>query len=156
MGRRGPRPTPTAELERRGTLKKSRRADEPEVAAGVPPKPDGLGEHGAALWDELAEPLAAAGVLTPLDGKALQLACRDWEEYHEHLTTLDEEGRILESKTGSKYQHPAEGMKNRALDRLRRWLIEFGLTPSSRSNVTATTPQKATGSLLKIHDECKV
>ncbi len=78
MGKRGPKPTPTAVLKLRGsTLVTGRReAAEVQGPAGTPDAPEWLDEEARAAWDRIVPLLEGMGVLTRIDGNALARYCR--------------------------------------------------------------------------------
>jgi P27 family predicted phage terminase small subunit len=50
---------------------------------------------------------------------------------------IQETGAVIKSpKSGFPIQNPFVGVANTALDQMRKFLIEFGLTPASRSRIT--------------------
>src|SRR5262249_25527084 len=80
------------------------------------------------------------GVLTELDGVALEALCEAYADGQEARKTLDKFGsRYYEtvSSNGGKMlrAHPAVGVVRDADRRLRGWLAEFGLTPAQRSGI---------------------
>jgi P27 family predicted phage terminase small subunit len=128
--KKGPSPRPTALKVLEGTRTDRVNLDEPKFADACLEPPGWLGARGREHWLELAPVLAEAGVLTAGDRPALAQLCDDFET-------------ILNSIDGP---DPAEGedpktirqvLRNadKARDRYRRMLCEFGLTPSSRSRI---------------------
>jgi P27 family predicted phage terminase small subunit len=49
--------------------------------------------------------------------------------------TIDAEGTIIRLYDGRMQAHPAVGMARQAWAEVRKWSVEFGLTPSARSRV---------------------
>ena len=80
MGRRGPPPTPTAKLARRGSWRAAERAAEPDALEALPPRPQ-LGEIATAVWDTYEPILREMRVLSRSDGMALELLARTYEEW---------------------------------------------------------------------------
>lgn len=121
MGRRGPKKTPTAILERRGSRLVEGREGEPEVVPGMPPDPAWAQPPEArALWDSLGPELVALGVLCPSDGLMFGALCELYAEWRAAV----EDGRSPYSP----------------LDRLIKLGHEFGLTPSSRAGLKCGRP----------------
>ncbi|MCP1436569.1 P27 family predicted phage terminase small subunit [Erwinia persicina] len=101
---------------------------------------------GKYWFQQIAQDLDGIGVLTQLDGKALELLIEAYTEYRRHCATLDTEGYTyrVETQTGDVMikAHPAAAMKSDAWKRIRAMLSEFGMTPASRSKVNAGGPDK--------------
>ena len=139
MGRRGPRPTPSAVQKRRGTYRPERRRGEPTPEVGVPDAPDWLGPEASEHWSEIAELLDAMGVLALVDQIALGLLCDSLAEYVQAKDIVEQAARAGEVKflsttdKGNVIQHPAVGVKNKAWERTLKMLREFGMTPSARA-----------------------
>ncbi|MGY6410779.1 MAG: phage terminase small subunit P27 family [Alkalilacustris sp.] len=126
----------------RGTDRPDRRNDAaPAPVSARPPMPSTLTETAQANWDRFCGVLEAMGVLTVADEFALEQlveAYADWRQSHEIIAA---EGTHYESesvKGGLMVRaHPAVGMRSDAARRFQSLLSEFGLTPASRSRVSA-------------------
>jgi phage terminase small subunit len=77
MGKRGPRPTPTALLRLRGSplATKRRAATEAKGPAGARDRPEWLDDDAKAVWDQLVPQLAAMQVLSRIDRNAVGRYC---------------------------------------------------------------------------------
>ena len=141
--RPGSRPKPTAMKRRAGNPgKRPLNESEPEPKPGEPERPQWLSEVGQTVWDAEAAELASIGVLTQADGIAFGLLCEAMANYIEDVQAVRDDGKVATSEKGSVYQHPRVGMRNKSWEQVMRACREFGLTPSSRSQVTATKPQQ--------------
>ena len=107
---------------------------EPEPKPGIQECPTHLDEEARAEWERIAPELSAMGVLARIDRAALAAYCQAWSRW------VKTEGEILKRdlvvKTpGSGYpmQNPYIPIANTAMDFMRKFLVEFGLTPASRS-----------------------
>ena len=114
-------------------------------AAGRPIRPDDLGDHGDEFWDETAAIVAERQSLTQADRRALELTARAYQEYRECLAVIRKAGRSYEASTvkGDSQMirpRPEAAQADAAWKRVFRGLIEFGLTPASRSRVTGSEP----------------
>lgn len=85
---------------------------------------DDLDGHGIDHWNELAPLLQKAGLLTEGDRPALALLCRAYARLR------------------------LDPMDDKANDLYRRMLVEFGLTPSSRSRIKGA-PEKPKDALAE-------
>ncbi|MDY0994562.1 phage terminase small subunit P27 family [Pantoea agglomerans] len=144
----GPPRTPTRlALVKGNPSKRALNKSEPKPPSGVPPIPKHLDKMGKYWFKRIGEELDAVGVMTTLDGKALELLIEAYTEYRQHCDVLTEEGYTYKtvSATGEDIvkAHPAAVMKSDAWKRIRAMLSEFGMTPASRSKVGASGPAEA-------------
>lgn len=115
---------------------------------GVAPKPpEGLSEAASGLWAQLCERLTAQGVIEDVDYCALQLLVQAYDDWVVADEALKESGgAFYESVTdkGALFirAHPAFVQRSDAARRTHALLSEFGLTPASRSKVTAKNAQQ--------------
>ena len=149
MGLRGPTPTPTEILKRRGSREVAKRDREPRPEKGAPRCPAWLDKEAKAVWRQLVPQLEAIGVLTKIDGNALARYCRlfvRWKQcdafvrkYGETYTTgyhKDEKTGV--SKPTSFQQFPEVGIINKLGPQLLKIEQEFGLTPAARARIQVT------------------
>lgn len=138
MGSRGPKPTPTAILDLRGS---KRAADRPDlrVHPELPDPPSWLVGPALDMWHELAPMLYHAKVLTRRDRNALARYCRLWHRWRLAEEQVDQIGLMLVGKDAAgnavvRRNPVAIEARNLAamLDRLE---AAFGLNPASRSAI---------------------
>lgn len=77
------------------------------------------------------------GVITVADELALSMLCETYAEYLEAKQALAEYGMTYEATGGLIKRNPAAAIVSDCDRRIRAWLIEFAMTPASRSRVTA-------------------
>ena len=111
---RGRKPKPTALKLLDGTRADRIDHDEPAMPPASIEPPDWLDETAREHWGELAPVLLSAGLLTASDRQALALLCEAFSRFR------------------------VDAANDKARDLYRRMLVEFGLTPSSRSRVKTT------------------
>ena len=133
MGNRGPKPTPTAILEKQGSRETRGRKAEPRPPSSLPEKPSWLGEKASVFWDDLGPAMVSWRIMTELDGLAFGMLCESLERWLKYRDLATERGPITEGGNHIDIQDPAVGMENKAWDRLLKACREFGLSPSSRS-----------------------
>ncbi len=125
MGRRGPKPKPTAYLKLVGGRSRAfPPVDQSPPAA--PPMPRGLSYWARAEWRRVVPLLLDAGTLSTLDLAALTLYCEGWSSYRMSLRDGDERARA------------------RAGAHLLKIITEFGLSPRSRVRVPKRTADPLT------------
>lgn len=165
---RGPLKTPPAlQLVRGDPRQRGKRAlaamlDEqvrPPVA--IPEPPDFLRYRGSgpsiaiearAEWDRLAPHLARLGLVTELDRAALAGYCFAWSlSVHAKRKIIELQDAALVDTTPSGYKQLGVWLQvaGRADAELKAYIAHFGLSPASRSRVTAGDPQASLPGLEK-------
>ena len=102
-----------------------------------PDPPDTFTEVEAAKWREVTAKLAACRVLTDLDLDALEIYVRNWCAMMEALRDIALRGKLLRSPTGAAMWNPSWSHYKHAERVCRSLQSEFGMTPSTRSGITA-------------------
>lgn len=85
----------------------------------------------------MGDNLLRLGLMTEIDGPALSAYCVAWARWREAERKLQEFGIVVTTPNGFFAQSPYLGIANRALEQMMKVLIEFGMTPSSRTRVKA-------------------
>ncbi|WP_447215654.1 P27 family phage terminase small subunit, partial [Citrobacter pasteurii] len=81
----GPPKTPThLRLVRGNPSKRPINTNEPKPPKGVPPVPKHFDKQGKYWFKRMAEELDAIGVISQLDGRALELLVEAYTEYRHH------------------------------------------------------------------------
>lgn len=142
----GPPKTPTVlRLVRGNPSKRPINNTEPKPQKRVPPTPKYFTKQGKYWFKRLGEELDAVGVMTTLDGKALELLVEAYTEYRHHCEVLDKAGYTYTTETdgGTLIKaHPSAAMKADAWKRIRAMLSEFGMTPAARAKVNTEGPEE--------------
>jgi len=130
-GNPGRRPLPAAEAT-------------PEPLADLTP-PEFLNDEAKAHWATLAPMLRDLGLLTVLDHTALAMMCESiarWKEAERHLR---KHGLVVLSGSNNRMPivNPYLSISRQAQKQVYGLLSEFGLTPATRSRVTAAIPTAA-------------
>ena len=116
----------------------------PAVPLEIPTKPPHLSAIASQEWDRMAPQLYAAGLLTSIDLAALATYCQAFGRWVEAEEALKTHGVLVKSPSGFPMVSPYLTVANKAMEQLSKALVEFGMSPSSRSRVTATAPKKET------------
>jgi phage terminase small subunit len=125
MGPRGPRPTPSRVKEIQGNAgKRPLNKNEPKPLPSIPECPAHLDEEARAEWDRIAPELHRLQILARIDRAALAAYCQSWS-------------RWIDAEKNYPIQSPYLSIANTAIDQMRRFLTEFGMSPSSRSRINA-------------------
>lgn len=150
MGKRGPKPQPSILKYVRGNPgKRAMNTSEPtpnEIDDDFPP-PSYLSGDGLEKWHQVVPVLLGMRVMTEADVETIGRYCAIWAEWKKNYEMVKKNGDVLTiwetdpadpRKQRVKYMQPtpyATQMKSLAT-LLLRIEQEFGLTPSSRSQVT--------------------
>lgn len=156
MGRRGPPATPTAILDARNSWRgKKNKKTEPQPETGAPLPPPGLSKAAKAVWFNLVG-LVAPGVLTRDNGQSLARYCVDLVLYWQLARWLEKDKNCgvvtntkpIFNKEGDvvaveerKVRHPNLLTMEKIKVSILRLEQEFGLTPGSRTRITAVVPK---------------
>ncbi len=140
---RGPKPTPT-NIKRlmNNPGQRALPSNEPKPRSRNPAPPSHLNEDGADEWVRVADELHALGILSGLDRAALAAYCQAygrWVQSERALAKMTNkaDGLIIKTVSGNMIQNPLVGVANKAMSDMMRYATEFGMTPSSRSRISA-------------------
>lgn len=123
---------------------------EPKPEPEIPSCPEHLDEEAQREWERMAGRLSDLGLLTGIDRAALAAYCLAWSRWVQAEEAVRETGLLLQSaKTMVFYQNPMVAIANRAQAEMRRWIQEFGMTPSSRSGMKVTESNEKKNPLAK-------
>lgn len=137
------RPKPTAlKLVTGNPGKRRLPKNEPKPRRVRPSPPAHLSRDALVAWGAFSERLFPLGLLTELDAAALELLCENYAEIQLLRRDLDANGWFetitRTNGTQATVTRAAAARLSDAERRFRSMLVEFGLTPSARSKVTAT------------------
>lgn len=142
MGKRGPRPTPTALKLIKGERKDRINFDEPKPTPGRPTMPSWLPLEAKKLWRQIAPELERMGVLTKADGLALEglvsvtdLIRRVEAQIREDGVAVSDDKHTDADGRPAKRKHPLFPTLVSLRQLQLAYLKEFGGTPSARSSL---------------------
>ena len=139
--RPGPRKTPTAiRIATGNPSHRSVNHAEPEPAPGLPSCPRHLTGVARRAWTNIGTELARMKVVTTADSQALELLCLAYADLRDATAYLAAHGSTYETLTahGSTVTRtrPEVTHRSESWRRVSAMLREFGLTPSSRADVS--------------------
>jgi P27 family predicted phage terminase small subunit len=141
MGKRGPKPKPTAAKRLAGNPGKRPLNDAEPQYDGAPKMPDHLPAEAKAEWKRRVPEMARQGVVTDHDAAVLCAYCEAWARYVKASKNVQQYGEVIVSpKTNTPYASPYLHIQTAAEKQMVAYAAELGLTPSARSRVTATGP----------------
>lgn len=108
------------------------------TAAKLPACPKHLNDDARKEWNRLGKRLIEVGLFADVDTGALAIYCQAWARWIEAEQKLAEFGTVIKAPSGYLAQSPYLAIANKAIDQMSKMLVEFGMSPSSRSKVSAS------------------
>jgi P27 family predicted phage terminase small subunit len=142
MGKRGPKPTPTNNLKLRGSWRADLREGEPVAPNGAPRCPSKLDAVGKEEWRRIVPLLQGMGILSLVDKAELAQYCQAWSDFWTATEKVREMGETFTTPQGYIAKNPWVTIKHEASLRLHKFCAEFGFSPSSRSQIRTSAPEK--------------
>jgi P27 family predicted phage terminase small subunit len=134
---RGRKPLPThIHLLRGKAGKRPLNFHEPKPPAAVPTPPQHLTKAARAEWFRVTKHLRALNLLTQLDRAVLAAYCDCYDRWVQATAMIQQHGLVLKMG-GTLIQSPYVSISNKALEQMRAFMGELGLTPSSRTRIVA-------------------
>jgi P27 family predicted phage terminase small subunit len=112
---------------------------EAHPAVRIPSAPSELDDAAKKEWRRMSKILLRLGLLTEVDRAAFTGYCVAWSQWMGAMAQVQKLGPIIKSPTGFPIQNPYLAVANRAWKTVQGLLVEFGMTPASRSRVSAAT-----------------
>lgn len=142
----GRKPLPTAIKVLKGNpggraLKKN----EPKPLRCIASAPEWVSPEAAAYWDKIEPMLYRIGVLTEADELMLGILCQSYANLLRAREMLEKHGPVIKTPNGSIQISPFKSLERQAFADIIKVCQEFGMSPSSRSRLTATPPSDDTG-----------
>lgn len=145
MATRGRKPKPTAIRVLEG-MRGHRPLPEgepivPESAKGTGAVecPSWLSKDAKKEWKRLADTLIEMGTLTSCDISAFAGYCQAYADWKEATLFVRKNGATLQTPSGYIQQVPQVTMARHALQDMKQFAVELGLTPSSRTRINNGT-----------------
>jgi len=144
MGARGPKPLPNVVHLTTGNRSKKpahELIDDVKPDIEIPKCPAHLLPQAKREWKRISPQLEKLGLITAMDMAALAAYCQAyarWSTTEAKLKELGEEGLVETTKSGYKQISVLLQISNRASEQMHKFMCEFGMSPSSRSRVTAS------------------
>lgn len=104
--------------------------------AKAPICPNWIDKDAKREWKRIVPLLNRHGMLAKVDRTALAVLCQAYAEFKHATQMLRSEGRVTVSSTGYVQQHPYVVIQNKAIQTIKTFCTEFGLTPGARGRVT--------------------
>jgi len=144
MRGRKPKPNVIKDLEGNPGKRRRVRENEPVPKGGVPECPEHLDGEARAEWFRTAKVLLEMKLLTTADRSALAAYCTAYSRWVEAERQVKKLGPIVKSPDkGFPMKSPYLVIADQALEIMRKFMVEFGLTPSSRSRIRVPADAEA-------------
>ena len=147
---RGRKKIPSAIQELRGVYKKNpqrKNYSEPTAPKDKPRCPKYLDSVAKAEWKLLCSILEELGVLSNADKTALVMYCQTYSEWRKAADMCQQYGawQVRKDTKGELItkRHEWDRIREQTQEACRKWLVEFGLTPSSRARIVVNKPSEA-------------
>jgi len=141
MAGRKPKPTALKRLEG-NPGKRPLNEQEPEFRREIPYCPRHLSPVAKREWHRIVKELHSAGLLTVVDRAPLAAYCQLYARWVKAEKELETASLVITTEKGFALPNPLVGIANGALEGMRKFLIEFGMTPSSRSRLHVPSSSK--------------
>lgn len=141
----GRKPVPTKLKLLRGNPGKReipKNEPQPKVTKKVPEPPKFLDRGAKKEWKRVAPELHQLGLLTMADMTPLAAYCQAYSRWTQAESEIRKHGLLVKAPNGYPMQSPLLAVANKAMKQMKEFLIEFGMTPSSRSKVTVDKDEK--------------
>jgi P27 family predicted phage terminase small subunit len=134
---KGRKPKPTILKALAGNPgKRQMNAAEPIPPEGLPDCPEWLDDEAKAEWFRMAGVLHQMGLLTRADRSALAAYCVAYSRWVSAEAEVKKYGTVVLSPVKKvPMKSPYLCVADQAMEAMRKFMTEFGLTPSSRSRI---------------------
>lgn len=128
---------PTALKLLEGDIHKERMSpNEPKPDLTMPECPDWLEDEAKKEWFRVVPELYKLKLLTSMDITALIGYCQSWARYVEAEQFLSDHDTVFVTDKGYMGPVPQVAMAQKYLKLCQSFMIQFGMTPSSRGNIS--------------------
>jgi P27 family predicted phage terminase small subunit len=110
---------------------------EPKPKPEIPTCPRQIQGEARKEWRRIVKELHAIGLVSRLDRTALAAYCDAYSRWIEGMTQVAKYGMVVKAPSGYPIVSPYLSIINAALAQMKAFLVEFGMTPSSRSRIKA-------------------
>jgi P27 family predicted phage terminase small subunit len=135
----GRKKLPTALKMLKGTDQPCRlNKSEPKPEATKIRAPTGLSPQAKKHWRSISKELIAAGIIVNTDTNSFTVLCETYAQWIDTTAQLNVEGVVIQNEKGFPMLNPAFNASHKLALLLRTLFVEFGMTPSSRTNIVST------------------
>ncbi len=128
-------PKPNALKKLAGNPGKRKLPRNPEPKKYLPQCPRHLSPVAKVEWHRVVKELYDLGLLTRIDSTALAAYCQSYSDWVEATKKLKDGNYTIISPKGYEMQSPWVAIGNKALEKMAKFMSEFGMTPASRGRI---------------------
>ncbi len=137
MAIKGRKPKPTKLKIMEGNPgKRPLNLNEPKPLPIAPECPKELSPNAKKIWNRFYPELEMLGLLTIIDEMTFAGLCQNYAIYLKTEKFLKKNGRVMKTRRGKIKTRPEVYISNNALNFVKSFATEFGLTPSSRGRIS--------------------
>lgn len=114
---------------------------QPDIPDSLQRPPKHLSKSAKKEWKRMGTILHNAGLLSELDYSAFTKYCIAEGHIVDATNEMGNKFTVTGAK-GTMIQNPLMAIINKSMDISRRFLIEYGMTPSSRTKIKVSKPDK--------------
>jgi len=130
--------------------------NEPKPKKANPECPDWLEDEAKKEWFRIVPELERLGLLTVIDVTALIGYCQSWARFIEAEKYLSEHDTCFETDKGFIMQVPQVAISQKYLKLCQSFMIQFGLTPSSRTRISLSSGEEDEDPMKKLFNKKRV
>lgn len=141
---------PTALKVVQGTSRKDRtNPNEPKVKTSIPSCPSHLNADAKREWKRITKELEKMNLVSEFDRSALAAYCQAYGTWVEAERGIKQDGMISVTPNGLMVQSAWLQIRNKSLEQMHKYAVEFGFTPASRSKVSVVEKETENDPLEK-------
>ena len=143
MGKRGPAKEPTQIKKAKGNPGgRPLPENEPMPRSGAPTPPKELSAEALEEWRSVVPALDEIGMLSRVDAASLSAYCAAVGTFRRAEAVIAEHGEVITTPNGCAQTSPWVSIRKNAIDVIKVFSREYGLTPSARSSMSLPTKKK--------------
>ena len=119
----------------RGTFRRDRHGNTPEIAVEIPKAPRDLDKRARTAWRYYAPLLTQMRTISLADREALACYCVAVSRRQQAEEGIAKSGLLVKSPNGYPMQTPWLAIANKSMEQMLKWGQELGLSPVARSRI---------------------
>lgn len=110
--------------------------NEPQPDVDIPDIPHHLSKPARDEWRRITPLLKDMGLISHMDMAELVMYCGAWGDYVQAENMIRRNGKVLKTDKGIQFVSPWVKISKESKLMAHKFLVEFGLTPASRTRVS--------------------
>ncbi len=121
--------------------------NEPKPKSIAPKCPTHLDKIAKKEWRRVVKELEPLGLVTQIDMAALAAYCQAYSRWVQAEDMIRKHGMLVKSPNGYPMQSPYLAIANKAVEQMKAFMSEFGMTPASRTRIEVKSSAEKEDSL---------